>query len=169
MFLRTVLPWAAALVCLSEAATSGEFNVFTFNVNGLPLISNGVPGSKKTNSRTIGSKLAQYGYDVAHLQEDFNYHAYIYETDNHPHRTPTSGPLLVGDGLNTVANYPWDGFERVKWDDCSNIDAADCFTPKGFTKMRLLLDEGVTMDFYNVHADARYGFDLNLSPLAFNN
>lgn len=155
MFLRTVLPWTAVLLGLSEAASSGDFNVFSFNVNGLPGIGNGVPGSKKTNSGTIGSKLAQYGYDVAHLQEDFNFHAYIYETDNHPHRTPTSGPALIGSGLNTVANYPWENLQRIKWDDCSDFNSADCFTPKGFTAMRLLLDEGVSIDFYNVHADAR--------------
>lgn len=41
------------------------------NVAGLPAILNGndVPGDKATNAATIGSKFAQYGYDVIHVQE----------------------------------------------------------------------------------------------------
>jgi hypothetical protein len=53
------------------AATSGEFNVLSFNVAGLPEILNGneVPGDKTENSRQIGRRFAQYGYDVIHVQE----------------------------------------------------------------------------------------------------
>jgi hypothetical protein len=53
------------------AATSGKFNVLSMNVAGLPAILNGneVPGDKATNSRLIGSKFAEYGYDVIHVQE----------------------------------------------------------------------------------------------------
>lgn len=160
MLLTTSLSWAVALAlpCLSEAAAAkktGEFNVLSMNVAGIPafLNPNGVPGDKKTNSRTIGSKLAEFGHDVVHLQEDFNYHAYIYETDDHPHRTATTGGVIIGSGLNTVANYPWDLFDRVTWDDCG-INEADCLTPKGFSMMRVRLDEDVAVDMYNVHADA---------------
>lgn len=53
------------------AADAGSFNILTFNVAGLPeiLSSNDVPGDKTTNSRTIGAKFAEYGYDVIHVQE----------------------------------------------------------------------------------------------------
>lgn len=44
--------------------------------------------------------------------------------------------------------------QRIKWDTCSDIADADCLTPKGFTAMRIQVDEGVYIDFYNVHADA---------------
>lgn len=63
MFVSTVLP--------AWAATTGQFNVLSFNVAGLPEILNGndVPGDKTTNSKAIGARFAQYGHDVIHLQE----------------------------------------------------------------------------------------------------
>ncbi|KAL7624653.1 hypothetical protein AAE478_006223 [Parahypoxylon ruwenzoriense] len=138
------------------AATSGEFSVLTMNVAGLPDFLNGndVPGDKTTNSETMGSKFAQYGYDIIHVQEDFNYHAAIYSTDTHPYRTATSGGVPFGSGLNTLANLDWIDFERVKWDTCSNASGADCLTPKGYTFMRVRVDDGVYADVYNLHADA---------------
>ncbi|TLS29214.1 hypothetical protein PpBr36_00902 [Pyricularia pennisetigena] len=154
--------WAMPTVALAAVggavaqATSGSLNILTMNVAGLPTIINGndVPGDKATNSRNIGDKLSQYGYDLAHLQEDFNFHAYIYETNKHPFRTATSGGVPFGSGLNSVSNYDWIDFDRVKWDVCSNASGADCLTPKGFTFMRLRVAEGVYVDCYNLHADA---------------
>lgn len=133
--MNTVAASAALLGRAALAATSGDFNVLTMNVAGLPEILNGndVPGDKTANSRNMGSKFAAYNYDVIHVQEDFNFHAYIYETDNHPYRTATSGGVPFGSGLNTLANFDWINFERVKWDTCSNASGADCLTPKGFT------------------------------------
>ncbi|KAK7753046.1 hypothetical protein SLS62_004996 [Diatrype stigma] len=138
------------------AATSGEFNILTMNVAGLPefLNNNEVPGDKTTNSGTIGAKFAEYGYDIIHVQEDFNYHAAIYETDTHPYRTATSGGVPFGSGLNTLSNFDWINFARVKWETCSNASGADCLTPKGFTFMRAQIDDGVYVDVYNLHTDA---------------
>jgi hypothetical protein len=56
--------------------------------------------------------------------------------------------------LNTLANYDWIDFTRVKWDTCSDASGSDCLTPKGFTFMRAQIDEGVYVDFYNLHSDA---------------
>lgn len=140
-----------------------EFSILTMNVAGLPPIfnSNDVPGDKETNARTIGSLFAKYGYDIINIQEDFNYHAYIYETDNHPYRTATSGGAAFGSGLNTLANFGWTGFMRESWNDCSNASGADCLTPKGFTYMRMLVSSSTSdgtlaqyVDVYNLHADA---------------
>lgn len=90
--------------------------------------------------------------------QDFNYHAYIYETDNHPFRTATSGGVPFGSGLNTVSNFAFSDMERVKWATCSNNESADCLTPKGFTFMRVALSNSATtsvyVDVYNLHADA---------------
>ncbi|KAK7432007.1 hypothetical protein QQZ08_001297 [Neonectria magnoliae] len=126
------------------------------NVAGLPGIiqSNEVPGDKTTNSLLIGTYFAKYGYDIINVQEDFNYHASIYKTDNHPYRTPTSGGAVFGSGLNTLANFDWTEFTRVKWDTCSNASGADCLTPKGFTFMRIKIADGVFVDVYNLHTDA---------------
>ncbi|KAI1311825.1 endonuclease/Exonuclease/phosphatase [Xylaria venustula] len=139
-----------------KAATSGSFNVLSMNVAGLPEIlnSNDVPGDKATNAGLIGSKFAALGYDLIHVQEDFNYHAYLYATDTHPYRSATSGGVPFGSGLNTLANYDWVDFTRVTWDTCSDASEFDCLTPKGFTFMRLELSDGVYIDAYNLHADA---------------
>ena len=85
------------------------------------------------------------------MQEDFNYHAALYAGDNHPHRTATSGGVPFGDGLNTLSDYAFEDFERVKWNDCTGTD---CLTPKGFTFARVRLAEGVYVDVYNVHTNA---------------
>ena len=92
------------------------------------------------------------------LAEHFNYHAYIYATDDHPYRTATSGGAAIGSGLNTLSNFDWIDFTRVKWGQCSDASGADCLTPKGFTFMRLIVEEGVYIDFYNLHADAGFVF-----------
>lgn len=165
--LRTAAATAGLLLAKTVTAQSptpaaGDLSVLTMNVAGLPQIlqNNEVPGDKTTNSKLIGSYFAQYGFDVIHVQEDFNYHAAVYETDNHPYRTATSGGVPFGSGLNTLANYPWVDFTRTKWDTCSNTDSADCLTPKGFTFMRVQIaaatdnSTAVYADFYNLHADA---------------
>lgn len=61
----------AVATSASAAATSGDYNILTFNVAGLPAIFNGneVPGDKATNAKTIGSLFAKYDYDVIHVQE----------------------------------------------------------------------------------------------------
>ncbi|KAL3476741.1 Endonuclease/exonuclease/phosphatase [Aspergillus californicus] len=135
---------------------TNKFTALSFNVAGLPAIlnSNDVPGDKATNTEIIGERFNQYVYDLIHVQEDFNYHAYLYSTDTHPYRTATSGGAAFGSGLNTLSNYTWIDFERVKWDSCSDASGADCLTPKGFTFMRVRLEEGVYVDAVNLHADA---------------
>ncbi|KAG9103717.1 hypothetical protein FRC07_009939 [Ceratobasidium sp. 392] len=98
---------------------SGTFNVLSMNVAGLPEIlnGNGQSGDKTTNTMLIGQDFAKYNYGVVH---DFNYHATLYQYDTHPYRTATSGGVPFGSGLNTIANYPWIDFARIKWDTCSN-------------------------------------------------
>jgi hypothetical protein len=56
---------------------SGEFNILSFNVVGLPAIlnDNDVPGDKATNAGIIGTLFAEYDNDLIHVQEDFAYHA----------------------------------------------------------------------------------------------
>ena len=90
---------------------------------------------------------------MSNQAKDFNYHAYIYETDNHPYRTATSGGVPFGSGLNTVANFDWTTFNRIKWNSC-NLNEGDCLTPKGFTFMRMQVANGLELDLYNLHADA---------------
>lgn len=151
-----------AFSALAQAALAynGEFSAMAMNVAGLPafLQGNDVPGDKAVNARLIGQKFSDYNIDIIHVQEDFNYHAMLYEGDRHPQRTPTSGGVPFGQGLNTLSNFPWVDFQRIKWDQCSNASGADCLTPKGFTFMRMrIAGEGATavyVDVYNLHTDA---------------
>ncbi|KOU61958.1 endonuclease [Streptomyces sp. MMG1533] len=131
----------------AAAATTGSFNVLTYNVAGLPEgLSSGNP---ETNTPLISPRLASY--DIVNVQEDFNYHAALYAGDNHPYRTATSGGAGLGDGLNTLSDVPFEDFERVKWNNCTGTN---CLTPKGFTLARVRLAEGVFVDLYNVHTNA---------------
>ncbi|OAH11144.1 jacalin-like lectin [Streptomyces jeddahensis] len=131
----------------AAAATSGSFNVLTYNIAGLPL---GLGDSDpETNTPLIGQRLGPYG--IVNVQEDFNYHASLYANDSHPYRTATSGGAGIGDGLNTLSDYAFEDFQRVDWDDCTGTD---CLTPKGFSLARVRLAEGVFVDLYNVHTNA---------------
>ncbi|MEU4764345.1 jacalin-like lectin [Actinosynnema sp. NPDC023794] len=131
----------------ASADTNGQFSVLTYNVAGLPEPLSG--SNPAENTPLIGARIRDYS--VVNVQEDFNYHAALYAADNHPHRTPTSGGVPFGDGLNTLSAYPYSDFTRVKWNQCNGTD---CLTPKGFTHARLRLAEGVHVDLYNVHANA---------------
>ncbi|GHG88976.1 jacalin-like lectin [Streptomyces lanatus] len=131
----------------ATAATSGSFNVLTYNIAGLPL---GLGDSDpETNTPLIGQRLAPY--DIVNVQEDFNFHASLYANDAHPYRTATSGGAAFGDGLNTLSDFSFEDFERVKWNDCTGTN---CLTPKGFSLARVRLAEGVFVDLYNVHTNA---------------
>ncbi|MDN3021739.1 jacalin-like lectin [Streptomyces sp. S.PB5] len=131
----------------AAAATTGSFNVLTYNVAGLPEgLSSGHPA---TNTPLISPRLG--AYDIVNVQEDFNYHAALYAGDNHPYRTATSGGVPFGDGLNTLSDYAFEDFERVQWNTCTGTN---CLTPKGFSLARVRLADGVFVDLYNVHTNA---------------
>jgi endonuclease/exonuclease/phosphatase family metal-dependent hydrolase len=130
-------------------ATTATFTVLSYNVAGLLEIFSSAT-NREYCSGIIGSKIN--AYDIVNMQEDFNYHAYIYATNTHPYRTATSGGMGIGDGLNTVSKYPFsDDLIRVKWNSCNGTD---CLTPKGFTWIRIRLAEGVYLDVYNLHTNA---------------
>lgn len=143
-----------SVFCTALAASSGTFNVLTFNVAGLPkkVSDNNLPGSKSGHAIFIGHRLMEGDYDIVHLQEDLNYHAMIYQGASFPYRTPTSGGIPFGSGLNSLSRYPWNKFKRVPWQRSPKSNT--CRTPKGFTHMRIQIADGAEIDFYNVHADA---------------
>ncbi|RYP13799.1 hypothetical protein DL767_010578 [Monosporascus sp. MG133] len=157
---NTVALVGSAMSAFAAVQTVGDFSVLSMNTAGLPafLQGNDVPGDKAENHRMMGVKFVEYGYDIINVQEDFNYHADLYSTASLPYRTPTSGGVPFGSGLNTLSLHPFTDMTRVKWNDCSNIDGADCLTPKGFTLVRVLLSSGsegsAYVDVYNIHADA---------------
>jgi len=140
---------ALAIFANSCFAASGSFEALTYNVAGLP---EGLSSSEpEANTPFISTRLTPY--DLINVQEDFNFHADLYASDNHPFRTATSGGVPVGSGLNTLSNFPFIDFVRTTWDKCF-INDGDCLTPKGFTSMRVQLDSNHWLDVYNLHTDA---------------
>lgn len=135
----------------ASAASTGSFTALTYNIAGLPEGLSSAPTPRKPATTAIGQRLGPY--DLVNVQEDFNYHAYLYAADAHPYRTPTSGGAGFGSGLNTLSNAPYSGLQRVKWSQCWIVEA-DCLTPKGFTFARVQLADGANLDLYNLHADA---------------
>ncbi|OWY93804.1 hypothetical protein PHMEG_00036658, partial [Phytophthora megakarya] len=128
------------------------FSVICYNVAGLPaLLSSGNP---EVTTVDMGKRISDW--DIANVQEDFNYHTYLYKENKQKYRTATSGGVPFGSGLNTLSSLPFSplGIERVKWSECSNDESADCMTPKGFTLQPIHLADGAIIDVYNLHADA---------------
>ena len=141
---------AAAPTARVITATGGSFSVLTYNIAGLPQILSSAPAPRDSSSAQIGRIIN--AYDVVHVQEDFNYHAYLYDYGNaHPYRTATSGGAGLGDGLNSLSYFPISDFSRITWNKRINENA---LTPKGFSFCRLRIAEGVYIDFYNLHTNA---------------
>lgn len=135
---------------LPDSLTTGSFSVITYNIAGLPQLICSAATPRRESISAIGRLLNRF--DIAHVQEDFNYNQYLYNTDNaHPFRTPTKGAVMTGDGLNTLSKFPVKDLRRISWTDCTG---ADCFTPKGFTYTRIEIAPNRSIDFYNVHANA---------------
>ncbi len=124
-----------------------EFTVLSYNVAGLPAF---LSSSKPDRNTPFIAELIN-GYDVVHAQEDFNYHEVLLEKTTYPHLTTTSGTAGTGDGLNVFSKYSIQNLARVQWDTCADTD---CFTPKGFAYYQIQIG-GVTVDMYNVHANAQ--------------
>ncbi len=136
-----------SLQAKSTSNNLGSFSAITYNVAGLPAILSS--GNPEENTAIIGQLLNNY--DIVHAQEDFNYHATLYDHAVHPYRTSTSGGVPFGDGLNTMSNFSFTDFRRIQWDNCNGTD---CLTPKGFTVARHKIASGVYIDFYNAHPNA---------------
>ncbi|MBE9463935.1 endonuclease [Dyadobacter subterraneus] len=129
---------------------AGAFTVITYNIAGLPEFISSAVTKRSSSIAEIGEKLN--GFDIAHVQEDFNYNKYLYNSGNkHPFRTKNKGKVPFGDGLNTLSRFPVHDLQRIRWKDCSGTD---CLTPKGFSFSRIEVAKDVFIDFYNVHANA---------------
>jgi len=148
----------ASLGCSSadhdEASPArGSFSVLTYNVAGLP---EGISASHPaTDTRQISSLLN--GFDIVLVQEDFAYHAELVSRAGQTYQSaPDRGQESLGDGLNILSDFAFDGPVRARWKDCyGQLDAgSDCLTPKGFFVVQLRLAEGAVVDVYNLHADA---------------
>ena len=154
----------------SGSASSGVFDVVTFNVDGLPKI---IGGNSNGDMSRIGEILKQKGYDILALQEVFtktkhdrlldelNPSVYPYRSNHHRGSRTT-----FGDGLLRFSRFAFDKsndvFARKRWDKCAGdledylVDGEnpDCLTEKGFSMASTYVNAGFVIDVYNLHQDA---------------
>lgn len=142
------------------------------NVAGLPdfksLIGMGST-DVKGNTRQLGAVINSSDFDVIAVQEDFNYHNILNrEMKNYKYSTGHSGGVPGGDGLNIFTkSIPIYNETRQKWHSCfGGIAEGDALTPKGILYTVLDLGNGITVDFYDIHADAFDGAGNALSRAA---
>jgi len=129
---------------------NGQFSVITYNIAGLPQMISSAVTERSSSIAEIGRRLNTY--DIAHVQEDFNYNNFLYYGGNeHPYKTKTKGVIPFGDGLNTLSKFPIIEMHRIPWNNCTG---ADCLTPKGFSYSKIEVAKNMYIDFYNVHANA---------------
>ena len=168
-FVLFVSAFTAAGVSAQENGESVTVKFLNCNVAGLPdfkaLIGQGGT-DVKGNSKQLGAIFNASDIDVIAVQEDFNYHSYLTgEMKNYKYATAYSGGVPGGDGLNIFTrNMPIYNETRQAWYHCyGGIAEGDALTPKGILYTVLDLGNGITLDFYDIHADA---FDGNGNALS---
>jgi|TARA_B100001964_G_scaffold232646_1_gene288725 hypothetical protein len=142
---------AASALAPSSANT---FSLLTYNVAGLPdPISASVPS---VNTPIISGLLN--AYELVLVQEDFAYHEELSSRARHPFQSAIMPSRLhmQSDGLNRYSVFPSSDVLRHRWASCNGyiLGANDCLADKGFSVSRIELGEGLSVDVYNLHADA---------------
>ena len=144
---------AGARFGLDAATLVRSLRMVTYNVAGLPEpLSSSHPS---VNSALISPLLNDFA--LALLQEDFGYHAQIISQTHQPYVSPVDTMAQsLGDGLSFLSDYPFSGYEHVQWHDCNGVtdSGSDCLTPKGFSFARFQISPQISLDVYDLHADA---------------
>jgi hypothetical protein len=145
---------ASTPITPGPTATSGTFRMLTYNVAGLPQLISG--SSPATNTIQISPLLNTYDLVVA--QEDFSYHIDLASQALHPFQClpQTQYAALMHDGLSRFSKFPFVDFGRTRWSQFHGLfsSGADGLAAKGFSVARHDIAPGVTVDVYNLHADA---------------
>ncbi|MCR5041320.1 MAG: endonuclease/exonuclease/phosphatase family protein [Clostridia bacterium] len=142
---------------------SGTLNVLAYNVSGLPLIGD-FQGTVVTGTfqraRLIGGLLNSVDVDFIGVEEDFTAHdALAEEMTAYPYRSPNSGGLTAGSGVNVFSSHKIYNVTREKWRfEYGNLSGStDALSNKGFVYCVMELEPGVYFDVICAHCDA--GFD----------
>ena len=154
------LPACSDSLPTPPADVERRITVCNYNVAGLPKLFGNQAEDVAANQAKIGAQLTERAFDIAAVQEDFGYHKHLNAAlgEHYTYRTNHTGGVPGGDGLNVYSRYPLYNEERTAWDASFGIidDGADAMTPKGILYTLIALEDGVYLDFYNIHADA-YG------------
>ncbi len=163
------MPWiacalllAAAPVALADEAI--EFSVVSYNTHGLPAwIARDDPETRLPQISPLLNR-----YDVALIQEDWEYHELLTREARHQivERGGAARPgwlrlfgLGNGSGLTSLVQRPGKDLldtTREFLGACAGwlSRANDCWASKGFLRLRLRFSNGKAVDLYNVHLDA---------------
>ncbi len=161
-----VLALAACLLATALGTEPIELSILSYNTHGLAAwIARDDPEARFPEiSRLLN------GYDVALIQEDWEYHELL--TEHAVHRVVERGndgerllgvlPLFNGSGLTSLVRLEPDAVTQVTrepYGTCSGWlgGANDCLATKGFLLVRLRLAEGIEVDVVQTHLDAGRG------------
>lgn len=134
--------------------------VLSYNVHGLDAWL--VDDDPVARMPQISERLDKY--DVALIQESWSYFDLLAERTTQPVRERGNGPdpaALFQTGLVSFARPPLLAVSRGSLGACSGwlTGANDCLADKGYQRLRLRLENGLALDFWNVHLDAGEGDD----------
>jgi endonuclease/exonuclease/phosphatase family protein len=129
--------------------------VLSYNVHGLHKLV--VSDDPEARMPQISSRLN--AYDVAFIQEDWEYDDLLAAQATHPVKERGNGPhppRFFQAGLALFARPAFVALSRGSLGACSGWlgGANDCFADKGFLRLRLRLANGVALDFWTLHLDA---------------
>ncbi|KDN34764.1 hypothetical protein RSAG8_12173, partial [Rhizoctonia solani AG-8 WAC10335] len=155
MLLRSISMLTASFLCLAvpsnqtqQVASSGTFNVLSISIAAYGGECDPTDPERNANMMLLGMIMSRFDYGVIHVQEDYKsaYHHTLYQYDRHPFRTTISERFMFDPGLDTLSKYSWVGYARIPWNRRSN----ELGSSKGFTFMRVRIDEGVYIDMINI-------------------
>jgi len=168
----------ATATSTTAAGASGELDLLSYNVAGLPEPLSGSEPAE--NMPLIGPRLNDH--DLVLLQETWKtpdpnplaplrvYHEELESRVDFEHRSVSAElPLgddaarpeaILADGLNVFSRFPLGEVTRVRWEGCfggadtSQGGAGDCLAEKGFLVTTVRFADGVDVDVYDLHAEA---------------
>ncbi len=142
--------------------SGGTLKMLAYNVSGIPLVGD-FQGSTvtATNDRAakIGKLLNTTDADFIGVEEDFNGHKYLAgQMTAYPYRSPNSGGVAQGQGLNIFSKHKLYNLDRVKWNfEYGNLSGStDALSNKGFIYSLMELEDGVYINVITLHCDAGY-------------
>lgn len=169
----------SVLTCSSAEAASGDrqFSVATLNVDGLPtkilIISSNPDGPGSGGTEVVSQYLAQKGYDIIGVQEDFNYDSELRSSleADYDYGEWQGGISLSGVNWLTIwkTKFDTDGL-RLFWRQQHQMESEqavrwtasygkfdhcwDDMITKGFRRSEMTLEGGQRIVVYNMHLDA---------------
>ena len=175
--LKTMALLVAFLVLGVTNGVGQPFTVATLNVDGLPQTILGIPlnddGPGKDGTERASQYLADKGYDIIGVQEDFYYHDELTEKLEDPyywgmvqHFNWANLPWFHLDGLTTfdtdglcqfwLKRHLLQGEDYVRWNDSygRTDHCNDALCKKGFRIAQMKLANGRQIVIYNMHMDA---------------